>query len=368
MKGIIAKLGRTSLAIITCVVTHSVLAKSDVLSVKENAPKTYEVKKGDTLWDISALYLDSPWLWPRLWQINPDINDPHLIYPGDKLTLVWRNGQPMLSRKPLLTLSPKARILDKDAVPTLPEGLVLPYINSDRLVTKEVLDSAMRVIGTQDGRRFLSQHDQLFIDGKTTEKHWGIYRSVAEYQRSDTGEEVFSLKMVATATLVKSEEKLSSLKVESQNQEILSNDFALPHQHHEELSFSNTFYPEPAPKHVSASILGSLEGSKFIGRNQVVIIDRGLNDKVEQGTMFDLWEEGLGVSGTRGNYIVDDGWLSENLPDVSVGEMIVIRPYASFSIALITRSKAPIHTQTMGLSPLLKEQQNDSLETKDEDS
>lgn len=355
MKGLVAKLGRTSLAIITCVVAHGVLAKGDVLSVKENAPKTYEVKKGDTLWDISALYLDSPWLWPRLWQINPDIDNPHLIYPGDKLTLIWRNGQPMLSLKPLLTLSPKARIIDKQAVPTLPEGLVLPYINSDRLVTEEVVDNAMRVVGTQDGRRFLSKHDQLFIDGPTDEKNWGIYRAVQEYRRSDTGAEVLSLKMVATATLLEAGEKLSALQVETQQQEILSNDIALPLLTKEGFSLSNTFYPEPAPKNVSASILGALEGSKYIGRNQVVIIDRGLNDNVEQGTMFDLWEEGLGVSGSRGNYIVDDGWLSEKLPDVSVGEMIVIRPYDSFSIALITRSKAPIHTQTLGLSPLLKE-------------
>ncbi len=83
------------------------------LNIKPDAPQTYVVVKGDTLWDISALYLDSPWLWPRLWQINPDIDNPHLIYPGDKLSLVWKNGQPMLSLKPVVTLSPKARITEK---------------------------------------------------------------------------------------------------------------------------------------------------------------------------------------------------------------------------------------------------------------
>lgn len=64
------------------------------LALKPNAPTTYTVVKGDTLWDISALYLDSPWLWPRLWQVNPEIDNPHLIYPGDKLTLFWRDGNP----------------------------------------------------------------------------------------------------------------------------------------------------------------------------------------------------------------------------------------------------------------------------------
>ncbi len=77
------------------------------LTVKDDAPQTYVVVKGDTLWDISAMYLDSPWLWPRLWQVNPDIDNPHLIYPGDKLSLVWINGQPVLSLKPVKKLSRK---------------------------------------------------------------------------------------------------------------------------------------------------------------------------------------------------------------------------------------------------------------------
>lgn len=75
------------------------------LSIKQDAPKSYIVEKGDTLWDISEMYLDSPWLWPRLWQVNPEIDNPHLIYPGDKLSLVWRNGQPVLSVKPIMKLS-----------------------------------------------------------------------------------------------------------------------------------------------------------------------------------------------------------------------------------------------------------------------
>ncbi len=355
MKGRWVKLGRTFLVIITCVVAHGISAKSHELTVKKNAPQNYEVIKGDTLWDISALYLDDPWLWPQLWQINPEIQNPHLIYPGDKLTLFWLNGQPILSRKPLIRLSPRARVANKEPVPTLPEELVLPYLNSDKLVTEEILSTAVRVVGTQDGRRFLSKNDALFIDGNTAITHWGIYRSGAKYQRPDNGQAVFSLKLLATATLTQSGDKLSALKIESQQQEILSNDVALPLKTDDGFLLSNTFYPEPAPVNVSASILGSLGGSRFIGHHQVVIIDRGLSDDVKQGTMFGLWEVGLGVLSGRNNYVGGDHLRSETFPDVSLGEMVVIRPYESFSLALVTRSKAPIHTEALGLSPVLKE-------------
>ncbi|MDF4534205.1 LysM peptidoglycan-binding domain-containing protein, partial [Vibrio parahaemolyticus] len=146
------------------------------LALKPNAPTTYTVVKGDTLWDISALYLDSPWLWPRLWQVNPEIDNPHLIYPGDKLTLFWRDGQPVLSLKPMRKLSPQVRVLEKQAVPTVQEGLVLPYLQSDRLMAKTALQGSVRVIGSSEGRQYLTKQDQLYISGVHSEKKWGIYR------------------------------------------------------------------------------------------------------------------------------------------------------------------------------------------------
>ena len=73
----------------------SVLLAEDV-TVKEGAPTTYIVKQGDTLWGISGIYLEKPWLWPELWDVNPQIDNPHLIYPGDELYLVWEGGKPRL--------------------------------------------------------------------------------------------------------------------------------------------------------------------------------------------------------------------------------------------------------------------------------
>ncbi|GHX85133.1 hypothetical protein VCSRO160_3084 [Vibrio cholerae] len=321
------------------------------LALKPNAPTTYTVVKGDTLWDISALYLDSPWLWPRLWQVNPEIDNPHLIYPGDKLTLFWRDGQPVLSLKPMRKLSPQVRVLEKQAVPTVQEGLVLPYLQSDRLMAKNALQGSVRVIGSSEGRQYLTKQDQLYISGVHSEKKWGIYREVAQYQRDD--EVMVALRLVAVGELAMTGGNFSGLSLQEQNQEILANDIALPEVDLEERQLSTTFYPQPAPAGSEARILGSLEGSQYAGQNQVVVIDQGRSDGVAQGSMFELYQAAVQVKAKQDSstFLSERSNTDVQLPSVKVGALMVIRPYERFSLALITNSSAPISAEVHALSP-----------------
>ncbi|EEX64205.1 LysM peptidoglycan-binding domain-containing protein [Vibrio metoecus] len=331
---------------------ESVMADEQTpLTLKQNAPTTYTVVKGDTLWDISALYLDSPWLWPRLWQINPEIDNPHLIYPGDKLTLIWRDGQPVLSLKPMRKLSPQVRVLEKQAVPTVQEGLVLPYLQSDRLIAQTALQQSVRVIGSSDGRKYLTKQDRLYITGVQTEKKWGIYREVAQYQRDD--DVMVALRLVALGELAMTGGNFSGLSLQEQNQEILANDIALPEVDIEERQLSTTFYPQPAPVGSEAHILGSLEGSQYAGQNQVVVMDQGSSDGLAQGSMFELYQAGAKVSDKKGQftYPQEGSDADVQLPSLKVGTLMVIRPYERFSLALITNSSAPINQEIIAVSP-----------------
>ncbi|KQA25322.1 LysM peptidoglycan-binding domain-containing protein [Vibrio cholerae] len=326
------------------------------LALKPNAPTTYTVVKGDTLWDISALYLDSPWQWPRLWQVNPEIENPHLIYPGDKLTLFWRDGQPVLSLKPMRKLSPQVRVLEKQAVPTVQEGLVLPYLQSDRLMAKTALQGSVRVIGSSEGRQYLTKQDQLYISGVHSKKKWGIYREVAQYQRDD--EVMVALRLVAVGELAMTGGNFSGLSLQEQNQEILANDIALPEIDLEERQLSTTFYPQPAPAGSEARILGSLEGSQYAGQNQVVVIDQGRSDGVAQGSMFELYQAAVQVKAKQDSstFLSERSNTDVQLPSVKVGALMVIRPYERFSLALITNSSAPISAEVHALSPQVEPQ------------
>ncbi|CED72657.1 putative cell wall degradation enzyme [Aliivibrio wodanis] len=339
----------------TMVFSSSAISSEDKLMLKKDYPTNYTVKKGDTLWDISALFLDDPWFWPKLWKINPSINNPHLIYPGDKLSLSWHNGNPVLSVKPLKKLSPKVRTQIKEPVPTLAPSLVVPYLQSDKLIDSTNYQSAYRVLGTSDGRKFLSANERVYVDAELSHKEWGIYRVVNEFTRNDKKQMSYALRSVGRAELAESSNKISGLRVIKQQQEIGINDIVLPLGKNDiEPELTTTFYPSTAPIDLQAAILGSIDGGQYLAVNQVAVINKGSEDGVIQGSMFTLKESGHVVQGDKGEYqyaIDKESKKGIQLPQTNVGELIVIRPYEYFSLALITKSEAPIHKSIIAVSP-----------------
>ena len=331
---------------------------ADELSLKPNYPHSYTVKQGDTLWDISALFLDSPWLWPKLWKLNSYIENPHLIYPGDKLTLSWFNGQPVLSLKPFKTLSPKMRIVEKSALPTVSPDLIVSYLDSDKLIDQFTLDHAFHVLGTHDGRRYLSAQDPIYVDGVLEHPKWGVYRVVSEFARSDAENitQAYALKQIANATLVKPHKNFSQLAITTLNQEVQINDLILPMTSRQPESLTNSFSPHPAPAGLKASVLGAINGGKYMAVNQVVVVDRGSDDGLAQGSMFELKEPSMTVGGLKGKYMYQTKTTDDNnaisFPNNTVGELMMIRTYQKFSLALITKSTVPVSQRLMAVSPL----------------
>ncbi len=327
---------------------------STQLSLKQGAPAAYTVVKGDTLWDISAMYLNDPWLWPQLWNINSDIENPHLIYPGDQLYLVWQNGQPKLMFKPKVTLSPQVKKITKQPVPVVDQGLVLPYLQSDRLIKLSSIETSSRVVGNNESRQYIYGHDKLYFSGNHTHLKWGVYRLSEKYQRED--EVVAALRLIATGKLIDSGTTISALQIEQQTQEIVLNDIVLPIIDINTLNLSTTFFPSPSPANTEASILGTLEGGEYAAQNQIVVIDRGSEDGLKQGSMLDINQAGGFVFGELGDLSYEKSWFDETqqLPKNKIGELMVIRPYEKFSLALITSSQTAIGINASVSSPLSK--------------
>lgn len=311
------------------------------LTLKQDIPASYTVVKGDTLWDISALYLENAWQWPRLWQANPDIDNPNLIYPGDRLYLTWRNGQPMLSLKPMVKLSPSARLVEKHPIPALKPELVLPYLESVRLLSQASIDASVRVLGASHGRQFLTAQDDVYVSGQQPEPSWGIYRQMANFTGTD--EVVVVLKRIASAEHVEYGEHTTRLQVTEQRQEIMPNDIALPDLPGPLVNAENRLYPTPAPPDHDARILGSLTGQRYVGLHDVVVLNRGQADQLIQGNMFELYQPGAQVT-------LDNGQLA-SLANTHIGKLIVIRPYQHFSLALISQSTQPIGVNSKLIAP-----------------
>lgn len=345
---------KTALVIWTAVSCFAVsgVTVAENLELKTNAPSAYKVVKGDTLWDISALYLDSPWLWPKLWRANPTINNPHLIYPGDKLTLIWRDGQPTIELTPAAKLDGQAeRDSENQAVPTLAKSLLLPYLQQDRLLSVEELQVASRIIGSESGRHFLTAQDNIYIQANNQSREWGVYKEVETHYRKSINQSAISLKLVALAKTVEQPANASTvsamttLKIMNQTQEIKVGDIVLSQEHHTS-NRSLSFFPSPAPvelssshgQHYPAEIVGMMNGSQFASKNDVVIINRGEQDKLLKGNMYQIERAGAG------EWLRHDGEQENKVtpPATHIGQLMVIRTYEHFSLAMVTQSKRPI--------------------------
>ncbi len=337
------------------------------LTLRDGHPDTYTVKKGDTLWDISAYFLESPWLWPQLWQANPAIDNPHLIYPGDVLHLIWVNGQPRLSAKRLSKLSPTSRIESrKEPITVLDDQWLLPFLAQDRLLDDAALTDLPRVIGTSDGRQYLTTFDDILVDEPLNPTiRWGIYRPQAPLVRNDIEGKpaAYPLKHVAIAKVESVKGEISVVRLHAVGREVLQNDLLLPmpDERRDAGKFTEemTFAPSPAPLDMTATILADLEGFRYQAHHQVVVVDRGSEDGVHAGYMLKVMEPGVSVVNTNEGYQYQPLSRFDNsgspLGDYGVGEIMVIRPYDKFSLAVVTRTKHPIQTGASLISPLASE-------------
>ena len=136
-------------------------------TLRDGHPDEYVVQQGDTLWDIAGRFLTRPWDWPAIWQANPQIENPHLIYPGDVISLVYIDGEPrlVLNRQGGTDrLSPRIREVDEaDAIPTVPLDAVDEYLRYPRILTEEQFEALPYVVASDEGRYYSAPGDNVYV-------------------------------------------------------------------------------------------------------------------------------------------------------------------------------------------------------------
>ncbi|MFT6927904.1 MAG: hypothetical protein ACJAZP_003551 [Psychromonas sp.] len=330
----------------------STVSIADTITLKENHPETYRVVKGDTLWDISSHFLNSPWLWPRLWQANGQIKNPHLIYPGDLLTLIWVDGEPRLSRKRLKKLSPIPRLQDKQAaVPTIPLTSISSFLSKDHVIDPALLADAPRLLGDAKGALRFFEGDIFYGQGQYDKgKLYGVYRLGAEYIDTVT-EEFLGQQLifighteVSKSPNVNGTEQVTPLDFISSPREARQGDLILPIPEHETLPAY--FLPQSVAKTTTGQILGSINDLRASGKWDIVVIDKGQRDNIQIGSMFSVLQSGpdVLVNKTQVIYQEDASYLKKLgdpdiiIPAERVGELLVFKVYDKVSIAMIMRS------------------------------
>jgi hypothetical protein len=305
----------------------------DQLQLKQDHPTEHVVVKGDTLWDISGHFLNRPWRWPEIWGVNPQIDNPHLIYPGDVIYLTWVDGQPRLGLRPGDgRLSPQVREMPlEQAIPAISLRDINSFISDNLVVQDDVLEQAPYVVGGDNRRLITGAGDRAYARGKLVrdDRNQAVYRPAREYFDPVTGEFLgYELFKVADAVISAVQEDVISLDLQSSNEEVRATYRVLPT---EETRIQSMFYPKPAPDGQEGLIIGLLKGVSSAGQYDAVVLNVGQREQIEPGHVFSIYRTGETIR----DPVVND---TVQLPSEHAGILMVFKSFDKVSYGLIMRA------------------------------
>ncbi len=315
-------------------------------------PETYIVQKGDTLWDISSQFLRDPWYWPEIWYKNPQVNNPHLIYPGDELAIIYvggvkriqlsrrgETGQALSSGMKIVKLAPRIRAQSIDAsIPSIAIESIRQLLEKPLVIDEEELAKAAYVLDSRNNHLANAINDTLYIrklDTSTGNGRYQIFRPNKPLIDTVTGEVLgYEALYVAEAKLEKKGDP-ASVRVTSSSREILRDDRVLPIDNS---NLERDFFPRAPKTRVNGRIISILDGISQVGQYDTVAINLGERDGLVSGNIL--------VINRLGKVVVDHNEEEKNfqvkLPDERIGVLMVVRAYEKMSFALIMEADEPI--------------------------
>ena len=326
------------LALLVAVVAATqVLAQSNPV-LAPDYPERYTVVKGDTLWDIAALFLRDPWRWPEVWQGNPQINNPDLIYPGDVLVMTFFDGKPSLKalRREVVKLSPEVRVEDfRDAIQPIDPAAIQPYLNSPLVTDEEELLSAGYIVDGFDSRLLMGQYDKFYARSVATSAtgEYRIFRPGRHFVDPDTGESLgYEARHLGDAKLM-SEGDPAKLVITEAFEDTTLRDRLRPVERKLALPF---FYPDvPSDPTVRGTILDTPNRATELGALSVVAINLGERERIKPGDVLRIYSR----SRERKDPMTGERF---DIPEEEVGLLLVFRTFDKVSYAIITDSKRQV--------------------------
>ena len=355
------------------------------VSIRSDHPDEYVVVRGDTLWDISARFLDHPWQWPAIWHANQQIRNPHLIYPGDRISLVYIDGLPRLvvnGDKQTVRLSPEIRAADREAINAIPVDSIRQFIKNTRIIGQEQFATLPYVVSNFETRLNATTGDRTYVRGLSASvgQKYAIVRLGYIYYRMDDeikrgvefgyklhaperfeipsgfwrpvntwGKKIeiigYELYDVSQATLVKTGDP-AILSIDSGRMEVQDGDFVLPVDAHSYPAYFEPHAMSGMPQDLKVlAIKGAFYGA---GHYQIVVINGGLRQGVESGHVFSAFRPGITI---RDRIKYPAGSLEDirtwngdkvTLPDEYDAHIMVFRVFDEVSYAMVMDGARPV--------------------------
>src|SRR5882757_5934718 len=337
--------------------------RGGAVALAPNAPDSYVVKRGDTLWGIAKVFLRDPWFWPEIWQVNQQIQNPHLIYPGDTLRLVYIYGQPRLTlQRGIMERGDSARVLPRirsqpleAAVTTIPYQTVAAFMSKPSVLANEQIKTAPYVFATRDSHVVISEGDTVYARGFSDPAEMGTHYNVirvGDALRDPDDNRIVGYDGIFTgsghvtrigdpATLIMTE---SSRETEP-GDKLFAGGVDVPLD----------FIPSPPKTRVNGRIMAVSDGVTVIGQYQVVVINRGARDGLAPGNVLAVLEVGGSVRDT-----VNHGYLggmsrlgakNVQLPNERTGTFMVFKTFDQISYGLIMEAKGIIRVADLVENP-----------------
>ena len=325
-------------------------------------PQTYIVQEGDTLWDISTVFLRDPWFWPEIWFKNPQVENPHLIYPGDTLAIVYIGGErrvqlisrgttevpPAESGLKVVKINPRVRTQSIDAtIPSIPIESIRHLLARPMVIDEETLNKSAYVLSSVDNHLVNSINDKLYVRKLDTNSGGGryqIYRPHRPLYDPVTGELLgFEALFVGESVLMMRGDP-ASVRVTNSEREILRDDRVMPMDH---TAFERDFYPRPPSADVTGEIVALHDAISKSGAFQTIAVNLGNRDGIESGNVLRIRRAGDVVRDPK----VEDPRFRVKLPDEQIGLAMVIRSFEKMSYALIMEADMPISVNDYVESP-----------------
>ncbi len=311
--------------------------------IRPDAPITYTVKRGDTLWDLASLFLRDPWLWPEIWQINPQVENPHLIYPGDVLSLAYgADGQPRirLSQSGGARMSPRLRSSDIDGpIATIPYGAIASFLARPTVITAEQAKTAPHVLAFRGERMIAGGDNEVYVRNLPAQPNarYSVVHVGEPIRDPESGDVLgYVGTYTATATVTRTGNPAKAVLSDA-SRETLAGDRLIA----SDTSPAVNFIPRSPPRAIDGQIIAVVDGLELIGQYQIVAINRGTRHGIETGHVLAIDQAGETV---RDRYAgrsflgarVGSAFAPRvKLPNERAGTMLIFKTYDRMSYGLV---------------------------------